>query len=45
MFDASRETFFDPAVYLLEVRRSACSLIAGTIQLAPVIFLAVIFLA
>lgn len=45
MFDTSNETFFNPTIYVFEIRRSPRSLIAGAIQVVPMIFPAVAFLA
>ena len=44
-FYVGNEAFFDPTVYVLEMRRSASSLITGAIQMVPMIFPAVAFLA
>ena len=35
LFDAGNETFFYPSVYVLEMRSSTSSLIAGAIQVVP----------
>jgi len=45
MLDASNETFLDPTVYVFEMCCSPCSLIAGAIQVVPMVFAAVAFLA
>ena len=45
MLDVSNETFLDPTVYILEMCCSTSSLIAGAIQVVPMVFPAVAFLA
>jgi hypothetical protein len=43
MLDAGNETSIDRTVYILEMRRSTSSLIAGAIQVVPMVFPAVAF--
>ena len=45
VLDAGNEALLDPTVYVLEMCCSPCSLIAGTIQVVPMVFAAVAFLA
>lgn len=42
--DASNESFLDPTMYVLEVRRTTGSLVAGTVKMVPMVLSAMALL-